>query len=115
MEVLQPRFSLEELKALRDGLVDNTPDICQGETIREIPNVDGSRRMVAACAVGYALWRGRNLTGQREVMAEFRKLIRQADIDGDYIPFFAWFDTATWETVRWGLLNEVQREIHRRA
>lgn len=110
-------LSDKELTALAKGLKSNSPRLIQGDTVT-YDSVEDSPG--AACALGYALWKGRKLKFALDVDRLFSEFCFKVNQRCGEMPnpgcdaFLSWFDGGDRKQVFAELLAEVESEIKRR-
>jgi hypothetical protein len=108
------------LEAVRQALLTEDGALVRGTTTMPPLTLGTERwRVEAACLVGMCYWRGEDL----HTVAETQGAFGQACLEIDqrlkepaacrYL--LAWFDEAPWDEVVAGLLEEIDRELKRRA
>lgn len=115
---IAPQLSDAELLALRRGLRLRDPKICQGHTTQPSSRDDwlDNSPVSAACAIGYAAWKGGGLVTVSQVQARFQKIVGGCDEvygKADYTiqAFCKFFDYENRDLVMRELLVEVEAAI----
>jgi hypothetical protein len=114
-----PVLSTPALEALRVGLKDDSPQLIQGATTTPPPlMVVQDWPVEAACALGFAGWKGDGLVTVGQVEEHFAKCCFEADqLLGEPAAcrwFLNWFDDTPRGDMRQALLEEVERELQAR-
>jgi hypothetical protein len=119
-EGLAPQLSVAALEALRDGLLNDDPQLLQGATTTPPPlQCVQDWPVEAACVLGYCGWQGDGL----ETVAEVEEFFAQACYEADQRLgepaacrwFLNWYDDTPRDEMRRLLLAEVNRTLVRRA
>jgi hypothetical protein len=115
-----PLLSYDGLYTLGQGLESDDPRILQGATTTPPPLMCVQDWPVeAACALSYCGWQGDDLTTVGEVEEFFARMCFEIDSRlGEPAGcrwFLNWFDETPRHEMRRELLNEVKRELARRA
>jgi hypothetical protein len=112
-EGIAPQLPLAALEALRHGLLKHDPRLRPGATV-DVGWTPGGTIM-QACAIGYAGWKGLQLTTPAEIWMFFEDVCSRANqVLGDpgaCGAFINWFDGHRREFVFPPLLTEVNRAI----
>lgn len=115
-----PAFTDAELLALRAGLRCRDERIIQGSVCEPYhPATLWPHKCQAACAIGYAGWRG-GLILSSDVVDRFHEIIDISNVAlsddcGTLDVFVGWFDSTDREQAMSELLAEVEREVARRG
>ncbi len=115
-----PRLSPAALEKLRNGLAKNDARLIQGRTTTPpaLAGLEGAD-VEAACAIGYAGWRGEGHDTVGALSSYFEAVC--SAVDGDLGEpaacrhFLDWFDATPRETMRRRLLDEVTQTIQTAA
>lgn len=118
-----PHLSDAELRALARGLKDDPGGLAHGRTVLPDAWRAGAECLpvLAACALGYALWQGRGLKHPPEVSAALSVLRHGTDPTGvgPAHALMGWWDSATTAEGQRGrreaLLAEVELSIQQRT
>jgi hypothetical protein len=114
-----PLLSWEALRALRRALTDDDPKLIQGATTTPPPLACVQDWPVeAACAIGYAGWRGEELDTVGEVEEFFARMCFEADQrlgePGGCRWLLNWFDETPRQEMRRQLLTEIDATLAQR-
>jgi hypothetical protein len=119
-EGIAPQLWTAGLRALQRALKTDDPALRQGVTVdpSEMPETEG-KPVSAACAIGFAGWKGDGLQTVTEVEEFFARTVWQAtQATGDPLAakwFVNWHDETPREEMRRELLTEVNRELAERG
>lgn len=113
---IQPLISTPGLRALERALLMDDPGLIQGATTSPPPlQCVEEWECEAACAIGYAGWKGDGLGTVRDVEEYFARLCFAADNklgeSGAVRHFINWADDTPRSEMRRQLLNVVQEEL----
>ena len=121
-EWIGPKLPLSGLRALADGLLHDDPRLTQHshDVLGSFRTSNRERyngaRIVGACAIGYAVWRGLHVSTQEvfnRTLLILNPCPKSHDMDHweETAPFWNWFDGECRSVMRRALLPEVNRSI----
>jgi hypothetical protein len=112
-EGVAPELSTPALLALRDALVNDSPELCQLVTTQPPPMPSWYECDVcAACLIAFAGWQGEGLSTVEQVEEFFARVCDRANVrlgeEGAVRYLLGWFDLTPRERMRVELFSEVE-------
>lgn len=116
-----PQITVQGLKALRQGLINDDPNLIQGDTVNYVPHPSGYvnpttfASVCKACVIAYCVWKSEKSNDYQDIVGRFSTIVSHSKKlggpEGSAIRFIAWVDRINRSEMRELLLPEVELAI----